>query len=61
MMKKLPKIAMGAWARGNDGTFGDNYCAEDLREVFHTAKKHGLNLWDTAFIYGMGVSGRRCS
>ncbi len=28
--KNLPKIAMGAWAWGNDGTFGDQYTAADL-------------------------------
>ncbi|MGN0358733.1 MAG: aldo/keto reductase [Blautia sp.] len=55
-MKNLPKIAMGAWAWGNDGTFGDNYTAEDLREVYETAMANGLNLWDTAFVYGMGTS-----
>ncbi|MGN0265456.1 MAG: aldo/keto reductase [Lachnospiraceae bacterium] len=55
-MKNLPKIAMGAWAWGNDGTFGDNYTAEDLRAVYETAMANGLNLWDTAFVYGMGTS-----
>lgn len=52
----LPKIALGAWAWGNDGTFGDNYTAEDLREVFDEGIKQKLNLWDTAFVYGMGES-----
>lgn len=54
--KKLPKIAMGAWAWGNDGTFGDHYEAADLKEVYEAAMKNGLNLWDTAFVYGMGTS-----
>ena len=27
-MKNLPKIALGAWAWGNDGTFGGNITAE---------------------------------
>ena len=27
-MAKLPKIALGAWAWGNDGTFGNNFTAE---------------------------------
>lgn len=54
--KKLPKIAMGAWAWGNDGTFGNHYEAADLKEVYETAIKNGLNLWDTAFVYGMGTS-----
>ena len=55
-MKNLPKIALGAWAWGNDGTFGNNFTAEQLRPIFDTAIKNGLNLWDTAFAYGMGTS-----
>lgn len=53
---KLPKIAMGAWAWGNDGTFGGKYKEENLKEVFDEAMANGLNLWDTAFAYGMGES-----
>lgn len=52
----LPKIALGAWAWGNDGTFGVNYTEEELKEVFDEGVKNGLNLWDTAFVYGMGQS-----
>ena len=55
-MKKLPKIALGAWAWGNDGTFGSNFDAEALRPIFETAMKNGLTLWDTAYAYGMGTS-----
>ena len=54
--KKLPKVALGAWAWGNDGTFGDHYEAADLKYVYETAMKNGLNLWDTAYVYGMGTS-----
>lgn len=52
----LPKIAMGAWAWGNDGTFGDNYTSADLKNVYDTAMENGFNLWDTAVVYGMGTS-----
>ena len=52
----LPKIALGAWAWGNDGTFGVNYTNEELKEVFDEGLKNDLNLWDTAFVYGMGQS-----
>ena len=55
-MKKMPKIALGAWAWGNDGTFGGNLTSEALKPVFDTAMKEGLNLWDTAYAYGMGTS-----
>ena len=54
--KKLPKLALGAWAWGNDGTFGNNMTAESLRPIFDAAMKNGLNLWDTAYAYGMGTS-----
>ena len=53
---QLPKIALGAWAWGNDGTFGGQFTAEDLRPVFDAAMQAGLNLWDTAYAYGMGAS-----
>ena len=51
-----PKVALGAWAWGMDGTFGDHYSVESLKPVFDTALKNGLNFWDTAFVYGMGTS-----
>lgn len=55
---KMPRVALGAWAWGNDGTFGDHYTADSLREVYETAMANGLNLWDTATVYGMGTSER---
>ncbi len=55
-MKNLPKIALGAWAWGNDGTFGGNLTADTLRPIFETAMQNDLNLWDTAYAYGMGNS-----
>ena len=54
--KQLPKIALGAWAWGNDGTFGGTLTSEELRPVFEAGMKAGLNLWDTAYAYGMGTS-----
>ena len=53
---KLPKLALGAWAWGNDGTFGNNITADSLRPIFDAAMANGLNLWDTAYAYGMGTS-----
>ncbi len=55
-MTNLPKIALGAWAWGNDGTFGEKLTAETLRPIFDKAMENGLNLWDTAYAYGMGTS-----
>ena len=56
MNNKLPKIALGAWAWGNDNTFGNTLSKEELQPIFDTAMDLGLNLWDTAFVYGMGTS-----
>ena len=50
------KIALGAWAWGNDGTFGGSLSANDLRPVFDKAMELGLTLWDTAYVYWMGES-----
>ena len=55
-MTDLPKIALGAWAWGNDGTFGNDLKTENLKPVFDIAMENGLNLWDTAYAYGMGTS-----
>jgi aryl-alcohol dehydrogenase-like predicted oxidoreductase len=52
----IPKIALGAWAWGNDGTFGNEHQSEDLKPIYDKAMEIGLNLWDTAFVYGMGKS-----
>ena len=56
MNHNLPKIALGAWAWGNDGTFGGEMTADTLRPIFDAAMERGLNLWDTAYAYGMGTS-----
>mgnify|MGYP003451581253 CR=1 FL=1 len=36
-MSNLPKIALGAWAWGNDGTFGNDFTAETLKPIFDAA------------------------
>ena len=60
-VKKFPKIALGTWswgvgAVGGDQVFGSHLGEADLKAVFDTAMKEGLNLWDTATVYGMGAS-----
>ncbi len=60
-MKNLPKIAFGTWswgtgAIGGDAVFGNHLSEAQMKEVFDTAMKDGLNLWDTAYVYGMGAS-----
>ena len=63
MNKTLPKIALGAWswgagAAGGDQVFGNHLSSEDLKPVFDKAVECGLNLWDTAAVYGEGSSER---
>lgn len=60
-MKKQPAIALGTWswgtgAVGGDQVFGNHLEAEELKPVFDEAMAGGLNLWDTAVVYGMGAS-----
>lgn len=60
-MKKQPAIALGTWswgtgAVGGDQVFGNYLEAEELKPVFDEAMAGGLNLWDTAVVYGMGAS-----
>lgn len=55
-MTNLPKIAFGAWAWGNDRTFGGSLTADTLRPIFDKAMEYDLNLWDTAYAYGMSTS-----
>ncbi len=55
----MNKIALGAWAWGNDGTFGNNLHSCDLKPVFETAFKNGLlcgivlmfMVWEQAKMY----------
>ena len=59
----MPRIAMGAWswgagAAGGDQVFGQHLIANDLKPVFDKAMELGLNLWDTAAVYGEGSSER---
>ncbi|MDO4280432.1 MAG: aldo/keto reductase [Peptococcaceae bacterium] len=61
MSKSFPKIALGTWswgvgAAGGDQVFGNHLDAAALRPVFEAAMDAGLNLWDTAVVYGMGDS-----
>lgn len=55
------KLALGTWSwgagtAGGDQVFGNHKSTEELHEVFDTAMAKGLNLWDTATVYGMGAS-----
>lgn len=63
MNTTIPKIALGAWswgagAAGGDQVFGNHLAEADLQSVFEKAMECGLNLWDTAAVYGEGSSER---
>lgn len=63
MSTKIPKIALGAWSwgagsAGGDQVFGNHLFETDLKPVFDKAMECGLNLWDTAAVYGEGTSER---
>lgn len=60
-MRNLPKIALGTWSwgtgfAGGDQVFGNHLDEAALKPVFDAAIAAGLNLWDTAAVYGMGSS-----
>jgi|GEM_PF-5022205 len=60
-MKNQPSIALGTWSwgagfAGGDQVFGNNLGVEELKPVFDEAMANGLNLWDSAVVYGMGAS-----
>ena len=61
MKAAMPKIALGAWSwgsgtAGGDQVFGNHLEEKDLQPIFDAAMNRGLNLWDTATVYGMGAS-----
>lgn len=41
---------------GGDAVFGNHLTEAQMKEVFDTAIANGLNLWDTAYAYGLGDS-----
>lgn len=59
--KIWPKVALGAWSwgvgtAGGDQIFGSHLFETELKPVFEAGLKYGLNLWDTAAVYGEGTS-----
>lgn len=60
-LNNMPKLALGAWSwgagmAGGDQVFGNYLFEDDLKPVFTKAMECGLNLWDTAAVYGEGTS-----
>lgn len=60
-MKNSSKIVLGTWSwgvgtAGGDQVFGNHLGEKELEPVFKEAMENGLNLWDSAVVYGMGAS-----
>lgn len=60
---KVPTVALGTWAWGDNGETGNGYFGskltpDDLENVADKAHAAGFRLWDTAMVYGMGRSER---
>ena len=58
---KESRIVLGTWAwgagaAGGDQVFGSHTDTSNLKPVFDAAIEQGLNVWDTATVYGMGSS-----
>ena len=59
--QKMRTVALGSWSWGvgsvgGNEVFGNTLSQDDLKPVFDAAMEAGLNLWDTAYVYGMGAS-----
>jgi len=59
-MNKLHKILIGTgtWAWGDRlmWSYGSSHSSEDLKEAFQASLDSGINFFDTAEVYGRGVS-----
>lgn len=61
--KEIPIVVVGTWAwgsglNGSKMIFGSSTDESTLEETFNMAINHGLVLWDTAAVYGMGTAER---
>ena len=56
---RVSAIGLGAWQFGSmEWGYGSRYASEDARAIVHRALELGVNLIDTAEIYGQGRSER---
>lgn len=55
---EVTPICIGTWAWGDKlfWSYGSDYSLEQLREAFFAAMDAGVNFFDTAEIYGLGLS-----
>jgi aryl-alcohol dehydrogenase-like predicted oxidoreductase len=57
---KISPLGIGAWAWGDRffWQYGGKYDQDDVRQVYQTSRQAGINLFDTAEVYGFGSSER---
>ncbi|NET00684.1 MAG: aldo/keto reductase [Sphaerospermopsis sp. SIO1G1] len=57
---KVPPLCIGTWAWGDKlfWNYGDNYGEEQLKAAFDAAVAAGVTFFDTAEVYGLGLSER---
>ncbi len=53
--RRAGHMVRGTGFAGGDTVFGNHLSDTQMADVFTTAMSKGLNLWDTAAVYGMGV------
>ncbi len=54
---KVSVLGMGCWQAGMQ-SWGNDYSTDDIHEAIKTSSQAGVNFFDTAEIYGKGVSER---
>jgi len=54
----VPSLCLGTWSWGDSlfWNYGKNYGKEEVEEAFKVALQYGLNFFDTAEVYGNGLS-----
>lgn len=55
---KVPPLGLGTWQWGDRGTwgYGNGYNQSDVEAAYRESRKAGITFFDTAEIYGRGVS-----
>lgn len=55
---KVPPLGVGTWQWGDTGTwqYGQGYARSDVEEAYRVSREAGLTFFDTAEIYGSGLS-----
>jgi aryl-alcohol dehydrogenase-like predicted oxidoreductase len=56
----VPPLCIGTWAWGDKlfWNYGDGYGEQELQAAFNAALEAGVNFFDTAEVYGLGLSER---